>query len=186
MAESNHAKYPYEILGALLKKLREGKKESLADVSGAVEMDEAVIADYEKGQKRPSEDILLLLMNHFGVQDDRAEELWDIAGYESTSQDQEGRAPHDDESFERRAQQTMMVMLDPRVMYSDGIEVFASNEGVVMNFHQRIGVSGQPLVVSRIGMSREQARTFMGLIHKVLYDMDNPPVDKRLGDGSNS
>lgn len=181
MAENSLDK-PYEILGALLKKLREGRKETLADVSGAVEMDEQTIAEYEKGSERPSEDILLLLINHFNVQEDRAAELWDIAGYEAPKDGRDDS--HDSEAFEKRAQQTMMVMLDPRIMYTDGIEVFASKEGVVMNFHQRAGVPGQPLVVSRIGMSREQAQTFMGLIHKVLYDMDNPPSDKRLGDGS--
>ena len=184
MAENNQGNHPYEILGALLKRLRESKKESLADVSGAVEMDEHVIADYEKGQQRPSEDILLLLMNHFGVQDERAAELWDIAGYDSRDQEQDREHSLHDDGFERRAQQTMMVMLDPRVMYTDGIEVFASNEGVVMNFHQRTGVPGQPIVVSRVGMSREQAKTFMGLIHKVLYDMDNPTTDKRIEGGS--
>jgi len=184
MAEKPHANQPYEILGALLRKLRESKKESLADVSGAVEMDEKTIAGYEKGSARPSEDILLLLINHFGIQDDKAAELWDIAGYDQP-QSSSGHQ-QSEEHFEKRTQQAMMVMLDPRIMYTDGIEVFASKEGVVMNFHQRAGTPGQPLVVSRIGMSRDQAQTFMGLIHKVLYDMDNPSPELRLGDGSDT
>lgn len=183
MSDKSQTNQPYEILGALLRKLREGKSESVADVSGAVEMEESIIESYETGQMRPSEDILLLLMNHFGIQDDKAEELWDIAGYERKKSREEDGFDSVPE-FEQKAHQTMMVMLDPRVMYTDGIEVFATKEGVVVNFHQRTGVPGQPLVVSRVGMSKDQAKTFMGLLHKVLYDMDNPS-SPQLGDGNN-
>lgn len=184
MANRKSTDHPFQSLGELLRSLREHSQETLADVSGAVEMDEATIKSYELGQERPSEDILLLLMNHFGVQEDKAAELWSTAGYEAPAKDERSQSGDEpDNNFEKRAQQTMMVMLDPRVMYTDGVEVFATDEGVVINFHQRTGVPAQPIVVSRVGMSREQARTFMGLLHKVLYDMDNPSPEHRLGDG---
>ena len=76
----------------------------------------------------------------------------------------------------------MMVMVDPRIMYSDGVEAVAGDRGVVLNFSQVNGPNGQPLTVSRIGMSREQAQMLMGVIHQVLYDMDNP-AKRRLTDG---
>jgi hypothetical protein len=165
---------PYEPLGLQLKKLRERNRESVAEVSGAVEIDEKELALIESGSERPSEDILLLLISHFAVEDDKAAELWQLAGYDK-QQAEEHEAP-------ATRQQTLMVMIDPRVMYSDSFEVVANNRGVVLNFSQSAGQNGQPLTISRIGMSREQAKTIMGILHQALYDIENPGR-KQLGDG---
>jgi hypothetical protein len=73
-------------------------------------------------------------------------------------------------------------MIDPRVMYSDSFEVVANQRGVVLNFSQVGGQNGSPLTVARIGMSREQAKMIMGILHQALYDIDNPGR-KQLGDG---
>jgi hypothetical protein len=68
-------------------------------------------------------------------------------------------------------------------MYSDAVEVVGSPEGVVVNFSQNAGQHGQPLTVSRIGMSREQAKMLMGVLHQALYDIENPRR-RQLGDGT--
>lgn len=161
---------PYESLGAQLRRLRERNRESVAEVSGAVEIDEGDLSQIEAGQERPSEDILLLLINHFSVEDDKAAELWDLAGYSQEDHDHE-REP--DVPMNGRPQQ-LMVMIDPRVMYSDSFEVVANHQGVVLNFAQAAGQNGQPLTVARIGMSREQAKAVMGILHQALYDIENP------------
>ena len=171
---------PYGPLGSQLRHLRERKRESVAEVSGAVEIDERVLALIESGTERPSEDILLLLISHFAVEDDKAAELWQLAGYDRATNEEE--QIHDSAQQPGRQQQTLMIMVDPRIMYSDAVEVIGSHEGVVMNFAQQGGQSGQPLVVSRIGMSREQAKMLMGVLHQALYDLDNPRR-KQLGDG---
>lgn len=168
---------PYESLGSQLKHLREHSSESLAEVSGAVEIDEKELNRFEAGQERPSEDILLLLISHFAVHDDKAAELWQLAGYDKPTGD-DGR----DQAQANRTQ-TMMVMIDPRVMYSDTVEVVANNQGVVLNFSQSAGPNGQPLTISRIGMSHDQAKTVMGILHQVLYDIDNPGNKRRLSGG---
>ena len=175
---------PYESLGGQLKRLREVHKESVAEVSGAVEIDEKALDQIEAGQERPSEDILLLLISHFGIQDDKAAELWQLAGYDKPH-DQDNDHEHDDEpreSFNRT--QTMMVMIDPRVMYSDAVEVVANKQGVVVNFSQTSGPSDKMLTISRIGMSYHQAQMVMGLLHQALYDRDNPQNPRQLGDGT--
>jgi len=77
-----------------------------------------------------------------------------------------------------------MIMIDPRVMYSDTMEVSANQKGVVLNFSQTAGQNEQPLTVARIGMSREQAKLVMGVLHQALYDLENPRPPRRLGDGS--
>jgi len=167
---------PYESLGSQLRNLRERNRESMAEVSGAVEIDEKDLDKIENGTERPSEDILLLLISHFAVEDDKAAELWQLAGYDK--QDDE----HDHEHTPSSRTQTMMVMIDPRVMYSDSVEINANGKGVVLNFSQVGGQNGQPLTVSRIGMSREQAKMLMGMLHQVLYDQENPRR-RQLGDG---
>lgn len=170
---------PYASLGSLLKGLREHSRESVAEVSGAVEIDEKDLAKIEAGDERPSEDILLLLINHFSVEDDKAAELWQLAGYDQPDGPDEPE-PHALPAGSRA--QTLMVMVDPRVMYSDSVEVMANPQGVVLNFSQITPQPGQPLTVSRIGMSREQAKMVMGVLHQALYDMENPR-HRRLGDG---
>ena len=75
---------PYETLGSQLRRLRERNRESVAEVSGAVEIDETELSKIESGTDRPSEDILLLLISHFAVEDDKAAELWQLAGVRLT------------------------------------------------------------------------------------------------------
>lgn len=171
---------PYESLGSQLRHLRERNRESVAEVSGAVEIDERALKLIESGTERPSEDILLLLISHFAVEDDKAAELWQLAGYDKPSTDHDH--DRDDAGTPSGRQQTLMVMIDPRIMYSDSMEVTANKKGVVLSFSQSDGPNDQPLTIARIGMSREQAKLVMGVLHQALYDLDNPG-HKRLGDG---
>ena len=177
---SDEIQAPFQFLGQKLKMLREGKNESLAEVSGAVEIAENDLLAFEAGRTRPSEDILLLLFSHFDIESSRAEELWRLAGYDGHPDNNSEEIQTPPSSLH---QQTMMVMIDPRIMYSDGVEAIAGNRGVVLNFSQMNGPGGQPLMVSRIGMSREQAQQLMGILHQVLYDLDNPQNNKQLGQG---
>jgi len=172
---------PYSALGAQLKHLREHSRESMAEVSGAVEIDESDLRSIESGTERPSEDILLLLISHFAVEDDKAAELWQLAGYDR-AEDQEHHA-HEPAQGGRTQSQTLMVMIDPRVMYSDSVEITANSEGVVLNFSQVAGQNNQPLTVSRIGMSHAQAKMLMGVLHQALYESEKQNR-KQLGDGS--
>lgn len=172
-----HTPIPYAKLGSYLKVLRESHHESLAEVSGAVEIDEPHLIAIEDGTSRPSEDILILLLNHFEVQETKVAEIMQLAGYDQS-------VLSDDDMPDRPdMRQAMMIMLDPRVMYSDSVEVTANGQGVTVQFSQT-ACQGGPLTVSRIGMSREQAKIVMGLLHQVLYDLDNPTESKRLGGGS--
>ena len=180
MSDTNK-RLPYKSLGLQLRSLRERNRESMAEVSGAVEIDEKALGQIEAGTERPSEDILLLLINHFSVEDDKAAELWDLAGYSQDEHDHD----HEHEAPANGRQQQLMVMIDPRVMYSDSFEVMANNQGVVLNFSQMAGQqNGQPLTIARIGMSREQAKAVMGVLHQALYDIENPGR-RQLPEGNN-
>lgn len=136
---------PYKSLGSHLRYLREQTHESLAEVSGAVEIDIDSLERIEQGEERPSEDILLLLINHFDIQDNEAAQLWDLAGY-SASRD---RAPLG-ELLSKTT--TLLLAVDTRTMYTDGVQVTANSQGVSVTF-----THGDDQPVARLGMSRQQA-----------------------------
>jgi len=151
---------PYRSLGNKLKDLREKAKESLADASGAVEIDVKQLASYELGQKRPTEDILLLLISHFGAKDEEAVKIWELAGYGA------GRVPLveaivDELTSEINEQQ-------PKILFTDIVDVVVNNYGVVMNFMQAGGPGAQPVSVSKVGMSREHAKSVLKILEVTL------------------
>lgn len=151
---------PFKKLGDRLKTIRQKLHESVAEVSGAVEIDEPTLKRIEQGDERPSEDILMLLISHFGMQDDEAAGLWQLAGYEQPR--------NDDHDHHVSDKSTILVMaVDPRVIYSDGVQVTANNNGVVMSFSQSNG-SPNPLTTARIGMSREHAEAVIRTLQEAL------------------
>jgi transcriptional regulator with XRE-family HTH domain len=154
---------PFKTLGEKLKTIRQKLHESVSEVSGAVEIEEQLLSRIEQGQERPSEDILLLLINHFGMQDDDAAKLWQLAGYDHTHDHD-----HDQNSNDQQNRTMVMIMaVDPRVIYSDGVQVTANNVGVVLNFSQNNGTP-PPLITARIGMSREQAYGLLKTLERTL------------------
>lgn len=162
MRENVPQEKPYKNLGDRLKTLREGLKESVAEASGAVEIDEDSLKNIEEGRIRPSEDILLLLITHFGIQDDEAVLLWDLAGYDHPS------FQKSDKDNSTTKPLVMVMTVDSRVIYSDKAEVVANPNGVVVNFAQAPNGPYQPQTVARIGMSREQAANFVKVLNQTL------------------
>src|SRR5579884_2032716 len=154
-------KAPYITLGNHLKYVREQARQSLAEVSGAVEIDEAKLARIEAGVERPEEEVLLLLISHFGVQDREAVQLWELADYKSAM-------PEEIRLNDSNAnKQTVMLLVDVRTIYSDGLDVVVTPAGVTMNFTQASG-PGQSSPVARVGMSREQAEQVAKALEQAL------------------
>jgi len=167
---------PFQVLGHRLRLLRENRRESLAEVSGAVEIETEVLERIEQGKERPSEDVLMLLISHFGIQEAEAVQLWETAGY--TPRTNEMRTASPSESL---LKPTMVLLaIDARVLYSDGIAVSTNPQGLVMNFTQATGQDrGMP--VARVGMSYDQAEEVLRtlqhalLMHKYLKDQRSLP-----------
>jgi transcriptional regulator with XRE-family HTH domain len=154
---------PFQSLGRRLKTIRQKLHESMAEVSGAVEIDEPTLQRIESGSERPSEDILMLLISHFGMRDDEAASLWQLAGYDQPRHD------HDRDRDEDNANKAAVLLMavDPRIIYSDGLQVNANKNGVVMTFTQPAGGNG-PLPTARVGMSREQAYNVLRILQETL------------------
>lgn len=178
MQEPTH-NAPFQSLGAHLKYVREQKSETLAEAAGAVEIDIDTLERIESGQERPAEDILMLLLDHFDVQDQEAVQLWESAGYSST----DGRRNPLEDLSKNAA--VVVVALDMRTQYTDGVEVLANQSGITMQFTQAAhGGTTQP--VARVGMSYEHAQIVLETLQKaILYGKANytqrrlhPPTDQ--------
>lgn len=169
---------PFKTLGMHLKFLRENRKETVAEVSGAVEIEPEALERIEKGEERPPEDVLMLLINHFGMLDHEAVQLWESAGYEKDSID---RPQHYGDA---QPKATMVLLaLDARLMYSDGIAVHTNQSGVVLNFTQHAG-QPQPLPVARVGMSYEQAEEVLRALQQAMLRQKYLPNPRLLPPGN--
>jgi transcriptional regulator with XRE-family HTH domain len=156
---------PFKRLGDHLKSLREKKNETLAEVSGAVEIDTEELETIERGTERPSEDILMLLISHFGMQDNEAVRLWELAGYDKSQ-----RTKSEDNLITNAKQMVMLLAFDTRTIYSDGFSINVDPSGVVLNFTQA-GERKERLTVSRVGMSIEQAENMSQLLQRALLQL---------------
>ena len=160
---------PFVKLGGRLKELRHKVQESVDEVSGAVEIDRATLEQYESGSDRPSEDVLMLLINHFGVNDDDAVSLWQLAGYDKNSAKKKttNNLQFEDEMQARSVM--IMMTLDSRILYSDNVQINANNQGITFSFLQNgVANNDQQVPVARVGMSYDQAHEFMHLLNQTL------------------
>lgn len=151
---------PFKPLGKKLKELRNQLNESLAEASGAVEIDVRQLASFELGQTRPTEDVLLLLLSHFGVKDDEAVTFWEVAGYSMAKIPVVHMVSDPTNSHS--------ATIDGHVLFTDIVDVIVNNYGVVMNFMQNTGPASQPSTVARVGMSREHAKSVLQILQATL------------------
>ena len=146
--------------GDYLKGIRNKRKETLADVSGAVEIDVMMLDRIESGSYQPSEDVLVLLISHYNLKEDEAVRLWQLAGFN-----------HGKFGYQVNSTNDEMISTsstESPVLFTDGLQVSANKYGVIINFLQGLDSSGRPQTISRLGMSKEHARTIIEVIQKTL------------------
>jgi transcriptional regulator with XRE-family HTH domain len=177
MQEPKHQS-PFKVLGRRLKLIRENRRESLAEVSGAVEIDTNELERIEQGEERPSEDILMLLINHFGIQEAEAIQLWESAGYAPSGHDD--RQTHFGDQTGKPT--VVLLAIDARVLYTDGMTISGNQHGLVMHFSQQAGQE-RPLPVARVGMSFEQAEAVLGTLQQALLRHKYLPNQRLLPPG---
>jgi transcriptional regulator with XRE-family HTH domain len=178
MSNEPSSRKPFRALGGRIKRNREQRHESVVEVSGAVEIEADVLERIEYGTERPSEEILLLLISHFEIEEDEAADLWELAGYNSEDMDVVGGSVY--ESGIAPTQTAFVLPMDIRVVYTDMVNVIVNNYGVVMNFIQNSGPNNQPLAVARVGMSREHAESVIQILQQTLAQADQVQTPKSL------
>lgn len=172
----------YKQLGRQLKNLRNRASETLADASAAVEIDVKELASIELGQSRPSEEILLLLISHFGAKDDEALKLWELAGYKMS------KTPMVNLGMDEQNGLSPAQKSEKRILFTDIVDVVVNNYGVVMNFMQNSGPNNQPIAVARVGMSREHAKSVLQILQITLSQTEKGAIKlpKRIISPDNS
>lgn len=159
---------PYRTLGWQLKLMREQLGQTLAEVSGAVEIESDALELIEQGLQRPNEDVLFLLISYFDIKDNEANSLWDLAGYTDPTLSNKPELPQ--VNHDRNV--TINLPIDPRIVYTDHVHVTTNQYGVVMNFMQGAGLNGQQLPIARVGMSRDHARKVIEVLQQSLDQTD--------------
>ncbi len=177
----SNEKAPYLTLGQHLKFVREQSNESLLEVSGAVEIDAELLERIEAGLERPAEDILLLLISHFNVADREALQLWELADYDGELPDQ--IKPESLEQQLNGKQIVMLVGMDARTIYSDGLDVIWNHAGVTLNFTQA-SAPDQSIPVARVGMSYDQAHKVLHTLEQALLRAKYLPPNHMLASGT--
>jgi transcriptional regulator with XRE-family HTH domain len=167
---------PFKTLGTHLKYVREQSKQSMAEVSGAVEIDAAALERIEAGTERPHEDILLLLISSFNIQDQEAVQLWELAGYDGDIPDR--LRPTDEVAAGSKAM-VMLLAIDMRTMYTDGLDIETTNAGMTLNFTQA-AASKQASSVARLGMSYDQVQSVIDQLQQALLQHRYNHGPKRL------
>ncbi len=162
---------PYANLGSALRARRLRVNESLLEVSAAIEVPGERLARFENGELRPSEDILELIITHYDMSEDDADKLWDLAGYKK----------HDDMQHVSQQVQAFMVGLAPQhIIFSDGVQVLANNNGVTLNFMQQSFSNDQQVPVARVGMSQQHAQSLINVLQQALKDANNSTTQRLL------
>ncbi len=184
MSEQKKSNKPFETLGKQLRSIRTKRKESLIEVSGAVEIDSDELLNFEDGAARPSEEILALLISYFDIKDEESTKLWELAGYNNNSADNLFSA-NEDQVFQQQPQLIVMP-IDARIVYTDQVHVMINNYGVVINFMQGAGPHSQPLAVSRIGMSKEHAKSLLEVLKTTIEQAEKPKEIRQLPGTTNS
>lgn len=177
---SEDKKLPYRTLGTRLKHIRERRKESIDEVSGALEIDVNTLKQIELGIQKPSEDILNLLLSYLAVNDNEADKLLTLAGYADAGDIE--TVISDDGLLK---QMVMLMPMDSRVVYTDTVHVVVNNYGVIMNFMQNNG-TGNQLAVARVGMSREHAKSVLQVLKDTLEKSGDISATKNLPPNTNN
>lgn len=163
---SKPTEFPYQALGQKIRAARVRLKRTVAEASGAVEINEDVLKGIELGKQRPEEEVLMVLISYLGIAEDEATKLWEMGGYNQ----------HEAEGNEAASEinQSLATIMpnDLRVIYTDMVHVMVNDFGVIMNFLQGGGPNNQPLAVARIGMSKEHARSVLDILSKSLEQSD--------------
>lgn len=165
----------YKALGARLKFLREQWQQTIKDVSETLEIEEKSLRAFESGKDLPSPEVLDMLISHFLLTEDQAQDLRELA----EDQHQAGEANSTSAIEDLLAKQLVMFMpVDSRIVYTDSMQATVTDNGVMMQFMQQSS-GGQSLPVSRVGMSREHAEKVIEVLQNTLRHHDTHNGEKK-------
>lgn len=151
-------------LGIALKAYRVAADESTGQLADAVESDEKYIKQIESGLTAPNIELLELLARHYSLREQEAKRLMELAGHKTD--DFELRLDSGDLSLDKLTKD-FDVLMSP-VFYSDMVNVVSNKYGLTINFVQDSGNGEKPIVIARVGMSHEHAKSIIRVLEQSL------------------
>ncbi|MBI5357272.1 helix-turn-helix transcriptional regulator [Candidatus Saccharibacteria bacterium] len=167
---------PYKALGAKIKHLRQQWQQSIDEVSTTLEIDRKTLREIESGKVVPTDNLLDMLISHFLLTEEQAEDLRSLALLPS---EQVGEAMLGGLEDMLMKQIVMYMPVDNRIVYTDSMNATVNKHGVVLQFMQSTGKDSKSIPVSQVGMSREHAERMIEVIKSTL-DHHDKSGDKKL------
>ena len=169
---------PYESLGARIKFLREQWQQTVQEVCITLEIDEGSLQAIESGSTLPKPELLDMLISHFLLTDDQAQDLRDLA---EDNLQQAGEILSSGIEDMLMKQIVMYMPIDSKIVYTDQMNATVNDHGVVLQFMQQTGAAAnQSMPVSRVGMSREHAEKMIEVLQNTLKQHDQGKAQKTL------
>lgn len=161
---------PYKAFGDRIKFLREQWRQSIREVSLSLEIDVKNLEDIESGKALPEHETLDMLISHFLLTEDQADDLRDLVDFDGAGQNS-FNLPAGIEDIMAK-QMVMYLPIDNKVVYTDAMHANVNDHGVILQFMQQIPNIQQPTIVSRVGMSREHAEKVIEVLTQTLKQYD--------------
>lgn len=174
---SNKNNEPYAALGERLKFLREQWQQTVHDVCGTLEIEESTLSAIEAGKTLPPVEVLDMFINHFLLTEEQAEDLRELADLQREQVNEALASGIDDMLMKQMA---IFMPIDNRAVYTDSMQANVNDHGVMLQFMQQLPGVGQPVVVSRIGMSRNHAERAIQVLQATLLQYDQGKEQQSL------
>ena len=168
---------PLQLLGQKIRSKRLDLKQSISEVSGSIEVDEKELLKIEVGLKKPSQEVLELLIEHFKISELEASSLFELAGY-----GMEKLLPTNLMELLQGMAPKTFIMLSPieqKIVSSDTLDVHIDKDNIVFDFKQNLG-NNQPITVSRVAMNVNNAYQVLDLLSKALIKQQYLKGSKEL------
>lgn len=169
-------------LGKQIRNLRKKTKKSLKDLASLSGVHPTYLSKIENGQKRPSQKLLLKLLDLYKVSPSEFLAIQLLAGYGKTyygelkeQKEVNYMTSKQEEKPEGQIQNNQMQIQVPNnlpVLYTDSAFVTASAFGLVLDFAQTLGPTNNQNVVARIGMSSDHAKALLKVLSQKLTEVE--------------
>ena len=160
---------------------------TLTDVSGALELSVAQLSAIEKGEKRPHEELVLLLASYFKLPKTQTQQLLYLAGYQSKNRAKTKAKKADFKAFleevlgkhiadSRHFLIAFSEQVQEKAIYTNETAVNVSQNGVIIKFSQSTFVDkgSISMPVAKVGMSLEHAQQLNKILTKALRKVGRP------------
>lgn len=151
-------------LGVAIKAYRIAANETADNLAEAVEISAEQLVNIETGKSVPTRELLEMLISHFSLRKMEAERLWKLAGFEFPYDEPEG-----DEVLDEAELSALLPI--QTILYTDRVHIAGNKYGLIIDFLQNAG-EGKPVIVSRVGMSKQHAESLMEIIRRALEQLE--------------